>query len=86
MIDTRCRAEDHGRFVFFGIVKRILYHLESFFRRSGIKYGNSCEIRKASGILLCLGRDRARIVGRNDDHAAFDADISQRHEGIGSDI
>ena len=75
MIDSGGRAEKHRRFVFLGILERILNHLICFLDAAWIEYRNSAVFGKQSGILLRLRGDRSGIVGRNHNQAAFYADI-----------
>ena len=41
---------------------------------------------KMSGILLCLRRNRTRIICYENDHSAFDSDVLETHQRIGSNI
>ena len=86
MADPGGRPEQHRRAVFLGIRKGLLDHLIRFFRRRRIEYRDTAEIRIPAGILLCLGGDGARIIRAHNHQPALHADISHRHQRIGSNV
>ena len=79
-------AKYHGRSVFFGVFKSVLYHFKGFLGRRGVKNGYSRELGKASCILLCLRGDGTGIVSRYDDHASLYAHICEAHQRIGRHV
>ncbi len=86
VVDARGGTHDDGRVVALGQVERSLHHGEALIGRGGIEHGHLREAGETARVLLGLRRDRARIVGHEQHHAALDAHVVQAHERVGRHV
>ena len=86
MAYSRCRTEQDGCMVLLRAFKCILNHLESLFRSCRVKYRDTGEFRKPSGILFSLGGNWAGVISRYHDQTAFNADVCKAHQRVRRDI
>ena len=86
MADARRRANDDGRPILLGKVKRGLHHGEALFGRCRVKHRDFRERPETAGILLRLRGDGTRVVGDEEHAAALDPDVVQAHQSVGGNI
>ena len=82
MADPCGGAEQHGRVVFFRILKGIPDHLIRLLRGTGIKDRKFGKLAEAACILLCLGGNGTWIIRHHHHHAALYSHIGQTHKGV----
>ena len=86
MAYARSGAHQHGGLIFLGQVVGGAHHLASLFGRCRVEHRHLGEGRKATCVLLGLGRNGAWVVGHVQNGAAFHAHIVQRHQGIAGNV
>ena len=86
MADSRRRANDDGRPILLGKVKRGLHHREALLGRGGVEHRDLRERPETAGVLLRLRGDGARVVGNEEHAAALDSDVVQAHQRVGGNI
>ena len=64
----------------------LLGHLEGFLRIGGLEHGHAGKRGVVTAVLLVLGGEHARVVGREQHEAAANPRIRKRHERVCGDV
>ena len=86
MADAGGHAEQHRRMKFFRDLIRFDREIVGFLTVRRFHDRQMRRFAVQTVVLLVLARSHARIVGGDDDHAAFDAGVSQREQRVGRHV
>ena len=86
MVNSCCGSEQNRSGIFFRILECFLNHLISLFRTRRIKHRKLGEFTITAGILLRLTGNWSRVIGRNNYHSSFNANIGKAHYRIAGNI
>ena len=80
--NARCRTQDHRQTPPLGEAECFLHHPVRLLGRGRIEHGQVGEFGKMPRILLCLRRNRPRIIRGKYDEASLHAKIGKAHQRI----
>ena len=83
---ARRRAEEHGCVKLLGDAVRLAHEVLALLRVGRLDEGDLCVLGVPAVVLLVLGRVTARVVGRDYDEAAVNAEIGGGENGVRGDV
>ena len=86
MVDAGRRPQQNGFLELFGELEGIGDDRARLIDRGGFEHRQPGELGVIAVVLFVLARKHGGVVGGQDHHAALDADIGERHEGIGRHV